>query len=104
VLGVMFEKGIGVTPNTETASKYYELAGPDTEIVADSPASAYIVFVDACNRGNYLGCFDAAWFLDEGVSVDRNITTSRELFEKACEGGVTPACARIATPAGGEPG
>lgn len=92
VLGVMYEKGIGVTPDTVKASEYYELAGPESDLVADSPQSAYIVFVDACNRGNFLGCFDAAWFLEEGVEVDRNITTSRELFEKACKGGVTPAC------------
>lgn len=94
VLGVMYEKGIGVTPDSAKAAQYYELAGPESEIVADSPATAYIVFVDACSRGNFLGCFDAAWFLDEGVEVERNITTSRELFEKACKGGVQPACER----------
>lgn len=100
VLGVMFDNGIGVAQDGERASEYFALAGPELEVVADSPAAAYLVFVDACNRGNYLGCFDAAWFLEEGVSVERNITSSRELFEKACEGGVTPACARIATQAG----
>jgi len=94
VMGLMYEKGIGVTPNSEQAKKYYDLAGPAADIVADSPSSAFVVFVDACNRGNYLGCFDAAWFLAEGVEVERNITTSRELFEKACDGGIQDACER----------
>ena len=94
-LAVMYEKGIGVPVNAEKASQYYELAGPESEIVADSPAKAYIVFVDACNRGNFIGCFDAAWFLEEGVDVERNITTSREMFEKSCKGGVQPACERV---------
>lgn len=100
VLGVMYEKGIGVVADPEKASEYYTLAGPETGVVADSPAAAYIVFVDACNRGNYIGCFDAAWLLEEGVSVERNITASRELFEKACDGGIAPACARIGQASG----
>lgn len=98
VLGLMYEKGIGVTPDSAKAATYYELAGPETEVVADSPRSAYIVFVDACNRGNYLGCFDAAWFLEEGIEVERNITTARELYSKACKGGLSKACERAQPP------
>ncbi len=104
VLGVLYEKGIGVTPDTAKAAAYYELAGPTSDVVANSPRKAYIVFVDACNRGNYLGCFDAAWFLEEGVDVERNITTAREMYNKSCQGGITMACERAKPARTGEKG
>lgn len=95
MLAKMYEDGIGVAPSAEKAANYHALAEKHAEaIVADSPSSAFLVFVDACSQGNELGCFDAAWFLAEGVEVQRNISTSRELFEQACSGGLQAACDR----------
>lgn len=98
LLANIWEQGIGVEPDLAKASEYYDRAeqnAPDEPI--ESPSTAFIVFVDACSRGDLLGCFDAGWFRAEGVEVPRNITVARELFEVACRGGLTTACGRWET-------
>lgn len=104
ILAKMYEEGIGVTADRARATRYYDMSATQaTDRVADSPASAYIVFVDACNRQNFIGCFNAGWFRAEGVEIERNITTSRELFQRACDAGVENACEQWKTirPGGG---
>jgi TPR repeat protein len=95
VLARIWQDGLGVPPDLARAEKYYAIA--ETHIddpVASDPASAFVVYVNACNFGDLLGCFNAAWFLAEGAQVRRNISTSRELFQRACEGRVALACER----------
>lgn len=95
VLARVWQDGLGVEADPSKAETYYSIAERHvSEPMAKDPTSAFVVYVDACNFGDLLGCFNAAWFLAEGAEVRRNVSTSRELFERACDGGVARACER----------
>lgn len=95
VLARVWQDGLGVDADQQKADRFYAMAEEHvSEPVADDTNSAFLVYVNACNYGDLLGCFNAAWFLAEGAEVRRNISTSRELFERSCEGGVAHACER----------
>jgi TPR repeat protein len=95
VLARIWQDGLGVSPDANKADVYYALAETHVDDpVASDPTSAFVVYVNACNFGDLLGCFNAAWYLAEGAQVRRNISTSRELFERACNGGIARACER----------
>ncbi len=92
-LARMYETGIGVGQDLAKANEYYETASlHNAEPVANSAATAYVVYVDGCNQGDALGCYNAGFALAEGIDVPRNITTSREFFQQACDEGLDTAC------------
>ncbi len=94
-LAKIWEEGIGVEADIAKASEYYDRA--EKHLAAQkkpTPATAYIVFVDACAHGDVLGCFNAGWFRAEGAEVPRNVTLSREFFQQACRAGLSTACER----------
>ncbi len=94
-LGTIYAKGIGVQADLKKANVYYELAEKHKRVnIAQTPQSAYLIFVDACNYGDTLGCFNAGWFLAQGLEITRNITTAREFFQRACREGLSNACDR----------
>lgn len=95
VLARIYEDGVGVPPNVRQSNVYYELAAKHTQVAqVDSAASAFVVYIDGCNRGDTLGCFNAAAMLAEGIDVDRNVATAHDLYEKACMDGCPLACER----------
>ncbi len=93
VLARIYQDGLGVDADPEQADAYYEMAELHVdEPVASDPASAFVVYVNACNFGDELGCFNAAWFLATGSDVRRNVSTARELYKRACDSGVARSC------------
>ena len=95
-LAQIWEQGIGVRSDPERAQGYHDLAsrhatGADA---VNAEELAFVVYAEACNRGDVLGCFDAGWYRAEGREVERNITVAREFFERACASGLKTACNR----------
>lgn len=96
LLAKIYEEGIGVPVDLKRSNTYYESANRQTQAEQINTAqSAFVVYVDGCNRGDPLGCFNSAVMLHEGVDVDRNISTARELFSQACNAGCDAACERM---------
>jgi len=98
----IYQEGIGVKQDLRRAGRYYDYAAKKTAKQPPKKA-AYVVFVGACSRHDLLGCFDAGWFRAEGVEVERNVTISREFFQRACKGGIEAACGRWKTIEPGAP-
>ncbi len=93
LLAKIYEEGIGVPVDLKRSNTYYETANRQNQAEdITTGQSAFVVYVDGCNRGDPLGCFNAAVMLNEGVEVDRNISTARELFSQSCEAGCDAAC------------
>lgn len=95
LLARIFEEGIGVPVDLKRANTYYEIAAeqaPDETL--STPASAFVVYVDGCNHGDALGCFNAAVMQAEGAGVERNALNARDLFAQACQAGCEHACER----------
>lgn len=96
LLAKIYEEGIGVPVDLKRSNTFYETAnrqGQAEEI--NTAQSAFVVYVDGCNRGDPLGCFNSAVMLNEGIEVDRNISTARELFSQSCDAGSAAACERM---------
>ncbi len=94
-LGKIYAKGIGVEKDPNKATVYANLAEKHRRVnVAQTPQSAYLIFVDACNYGDSLGCFNAGSFLSQGLEITRNAKTAREFFQRACRAGLSSACER----------
>ena len=87
--------GVGVQTDIKRSNSFYELASQHAQVdQVDSAASAFVVYMDGCNRGDTLGCFNAASMLAEGIEVDRNVATARDLYGQACDDGCPLACER----------
>lgn len=92
-IGKIHQDGLGVEADMNAANTYYNLAEQHKTISRkQTRRSAYLLFVNACSFGDPLGCFNAGFFNAQGVEVPRNISTSRELFQQACDDGVDAAC------------
>lgn len=96
VLARLYEQGIGVTVNPDEARRYQKLADAHTAgaSAVNAEELAFVVYAEACNRGDVLGCFDAGWYRAEGREVERNVTVAREFFQRACQSGLKTACDR----------
>jgi len=93
LLAKIYEEGIGVPVDLKRSNTYYQTASSQAQAEEINTAqSAFVVYVDGCNRGDPLGCFNSAVMLNEGVEVDRNISTAREFFSQSCDAGCDPAC------------
>ncbi len=53
-------------------------------------------FETACQLGDAMGCFSAAWACDAGDGVQANPTRAAELYDTACAGEVKAACEFLA--------
>lgn len=96
LLAKIYEEGMGVPVDLKRSNSYYEVAANQEQVVSiDTAQLAFVVHVDGCNHGDPLGCFNAGVMLHEGVEVDRNLSTARELFDQACQDGSDLACERM---------
>ena len=96
LLAKIYEEGMGVPVDLQRSNSYYEIAAKQEQAQTITTAqSAFVVYVDGCNRGDTLGCFNAAVMLQEGIDVDRNVATARDLLEQSCNDGCDIACERM---------
>ena len=73
-LGVMYQEGVGVSPD---------------------PKRATALFAQACNGKNYGACNHLALALAEGLGVERNPQRAAEVYQQACDGGYLMACRNL---------
>jgi hypothetical protein len=103
-LGWAYQRGTGIEKNMPRAVALYQQAcdmgsalgcnnagatAADNPAIRDDPAKITGYFEMACNRGHGGGCNTLA----ERVAKD-DPRRSAELYKKACELGVTPACSK----------
>lgn len=95
VLAQIYGVGLGVDADQARATRYYELvvkhSPPEIE---NHKRSSFVINVNSCSMGDGIGCYNAGHTLEEGIEVDRNLTTAREFFQLACKEGVRQGCER----------
>ena len=64
---------------------------PEPNVAAGKAAAPY--FGKACNDKVVIGCLGLGTIYRDGRSTSKNPGRAAELFKKACDGGVKPACA-----------
>jgi hypothetical protein len=98
VLIKMYEKGLGVPIDLKVAEQYRRIESLHApSIVGAMTVDPYLVYLDACNHGDPLGCYASAFAIAEGIDRPRNISMARELFDRACGDGLQAACGRWTT-------
>lgn len=92
-LAKIFSEGVGVDPDPVKARQYYALAAKHQPQDAQSRRrSKFLINVGVCNRGDAIACYNAGLILQEGVEVDRNLTTAREFYNLSCQRGLERGC------------
>ena len=110
-LGVLYNRGLGVTHDAAQAAMYYErgctlgdMAGCNNlgtvyqfgSIGFQDPARAAGFYERACSNGHMDGCANLALLLlGAPGATPAEKARAQELLEKACASGIARACARI---------
>jgi TPR repeat protein len=58
-------------------------------------ARAATLLSDACEAGELGACVQLADLLDRGVGVSEDAARARDLYERACAGGMQQACDKL---------
>lgn len=105
-LGELYYQGLGVPKNPASAPALFEKACEagdpvgcndmghalaDGAIARDLPRAAQF-YGQACNDRASLGCFGLGVLTRDGRGVARDPAKAKQLFQKACAGGVKVAC------------
>jgi TPR repeat protein len=109
-LGVLYNRGLGVTRDTTQAAVYYErgctlgdMAGCNNlgtmyqfgSIGFRDPAKAAGLYERACSNAQMDGCANLGLlFLDTPGAAPEEKARARELLEKACAAGIARACSK----------
>lgn len=92
VLAHIFEDGLNVEADSERAQAYRARAR-DHEIKPEAASrSLFVANAQACARGVGPGCFNAAQMRRDGVEVEQNPATARDLYSIGCSLEVDAAC------------
>lgn len=101
-LSVLLSDGMLIEPSEALAAVYRERAceaGDGATCTAlgredAEPVAASHHFGMACGHGESRGCALQARAYELGLGVDRNLVRAGQLYQQACEGGVSEACGR----------
>jgi TPR repeat protein len=113
-LGVLHERGLGISANPTRAAALYTSACQDNVLEAclnlgtmtalgrgmskADPVQAARLFAQVCDGGLAVGCANLAVLTSTGSGVPRDSSRAQVLYAKACALGDTIACRRARRP------